>query len=186
MNSSTTRQCVARRSRNQRGRKPDSTQRTLRLARSTAESFSFATLGGDLCDLGVKSERRSRSGERTPPACQFGRRARTIVTPSSCAWRWEEVCGTRFSARRRKPHVRGVCSPELGAASSFDFGVRVNPERRSWDGVGSVGQAFQPAGASDFPVARHGTGKFREPADKNVCPTSSWLCASQANLRFQT
>ena len=125
MNSSTTRQCVARRSRNQRGRKPDSTQRTLRLARSTAESFSFATLGGDLCDLGVKSERRSRSGERTPPACQFGRRARTIVTPSSCAWRWEEVCGTRFSARRRKPHVRGVCSPELGAASSFDFGVRV-------------------------------------------------------------
>ena len=68
---------------------------------------------------------RSRNGERTPPACQFGRRARTIVTPSSCAWRWEEVCGTRFSARRRKPHVRGVCSPELGAASSFDFGVRV-------------------------------------------------------------
>jgi transposase InsO family protein len=48
----------------------------------------------------------------------------------------------------------------------------VKPGFRSWDGVGSVGQAFQPAGAGDFPVARHGTGKFREPADKNVCPTS--------------
>ena len=42
-----------------------------------------------------------------------------------------------------------------------------------------MGQAFQPAGAGDFPVARHGTGKFREPADKNVCPTSTWLRSSQ-------
>jgi DUF1680 family protein len=37
----------------------------------------------------------------------------------------------------------------------------------------SVGQAFQPAGSGDFPVARseHRTGKSGEPADKNVCPT---------------
>jgi len=37
----------------------------------------------------------------------------------------------------------------------------------------SVGQAFPPAGAGDFPVARseHRTGKSGEPADKNVCPT---------------
>ncbi len=37
--------------------------------------------------------------------------------------------------------------------------------------AGGVGQAFQPAGAGDFPVARRGTGKFRAPADKNVCRT---------------
>jgi len=40
----------------------------------------------------------------------------------------------------------------------------------------SVAQAFQPAGAGDFPVAgfknwKHGTGKSREPADRNVCAT---------------
>ena len=36
-----------------------------------------------------------------------------------------------------------------------------------------VAQAFQPAGAGDFLVAssKHGTGKSREPADKNVCAT---------------
>jgi hypothetical protein len=45
-----------------------------------------------------------------------------------------------------------------------------------------VGQAFQPAGAGDIPVARHGTGKFREPEDKNVCPTSTWLCSRQATF----
>ena len=41
----------------------------------------------------------------------------------------------------------------------------------------SVAQAFQPAGAGDFPVARcqsweRGTGMSRAPADKNVCATS--------------
>jgi hypothetical protein len=40
-----------------------------------------------------------------------------------------------------------------------------------------VAQAFQPAGLATFqsPVftpAKHGTGKFREPADKNVVATS--------------
>jgi hypothetical protein len=41
--------------------------------------------------------------------------------------------------------------------------------------LGVVGQAFQPAGAGDFPVARsaHQTGKSGEPADRNVCPTSA-------------
>jgi hypothetical protein len=37
----------------------------------------------------------------------------------------------------------------------------------------TVGQAFQPAGSGDFPVARsqHRTGKSGALADKNVCPT---------------
>ncbi len=37
-----------------------------------------------------------------------------------------------------------------------------------------VGQAFQPAGAPDFPVRsfEQATGKSPAPADKNVCPTS--------------
>jgi 23S rRNA (cytosine1962-C5)-methyltransferase len=37
-----------------------------------------------------------------------------------------------------------------------------------------AGQAFQPAGSGDFPVAKPGTGKFREPADKNVCSTNAF------------
>jgi len=37
-----------------------------------------------------------------------------------------------------------------------------------------VEQAFQPAGPGDFPVASHGTGKFLEPADRNVCPTNAF------------
>ena len=37
-----------------------------------------------------------------------------------------------------------------------------------------VEQAFQPAGAGDFPVARLGTGKFPEPADKNACSTNAF------------
>jgi hypothetical protein len=39
-------------------------------------------------------------------------------------WR-EKVCGTRFSASRRKPHTSGVRSPCGCAALDFDFGVRV-------------------------------------------------------------
>jgi 23S rRNA (cytosine1962-C5)-methyltransferase len=38
----------------------------------------------------------------------------------------------------------------------------------------NVGQAFRPAGSGDFPVAKPGTGKFREPADKNVCSTNAF------------
>ena len=39
--------------------------------------------------------------------------------------------------------------------------------------MNTVAQAFQPAGSGDFPVARDGTGKFLEPADKNVRATMS-------------
>lgn len=48
-----------------------------------------------------------------------------------------------------------------------DATVRVNHR------PASVGQVFQPAGSSDFPVARskHRTGKSGEPADTNVYPT---------------
>jgi 23S rRNA (cytosine1962-C5)-methyltransferase len=40
----------------------------------------------------------------------------------------------------------------------------------------NVGQAFQSrmAGFGDFPVAKLGTGKSREPADKNVCSTNAF------------
>jgi hypothetical protein len=39
-------------------------------------------------------------------------------------WR-EKVCGTRFSASRRKPHASGVRSLCDCAALDFDFGIRV-------------------------------------------------------------
>ena len=67
----------------------------------------------------------SQAHEHTRLACQFGCPARTIVTPSIWNRRRKEVCGTRFSARRRKPHAGGVCSPKRGVASSFYFGIRV-------------------------------------------------------------
>jgi len=35
------------------------------------------------------------------------------------------VCGTEFSARRRKPHAGGVCYLHRGTASGFDLGIRV-------------------------------------------------------------
>jgi 23S rRNA (cytosine1962-C5)-methyltransferase len=47
-------------------------------------------------------------------------------------------------------------------------------EKQNFQARSNVGQAFQPAGTGDFPVAKLGTGKFREPADKNVCPTNAF------------
>ena len=56
--------------------------------------------------------------------------------------------------------------------------IREKPEFRIPNCAASVAQAFQPADSGDFPVAslkscKHGTGKSREPADRNVCATSS-------------
>ncbi len=48
-----------------------------------------------------------------------------------------------------------------------------NFESQDFQAPSTVGQAFQPAGSGDFPVAKPGTGKFREPADKNVCSTNA-------------
>ncbi|MGD0209305.1 MAG: pseudouridine synthase [Verrucomicrobiota bacterium] len=47
-------------------------------------------------------------------------------------------------------------------------------ENQNFQATSNVGQAFQPAGSGDFPVAKLGTGKFREPADKNVCSTNAF------------
>ena len=68
---------------------------------------------------------RDRNRERTRPACEFGRRARTFVTHSSRNFRREKVCETNFSARRQKARARGTCSPERATESAFDFGIRV-------------------------------------------------------------
>jgi hypothetical protein len=73
----------------------------------------------------IKPELRSRIGERTPPACESGRRARTFVKQTIQAGRRKIVCGTMFSAGRRKPHARGVCSPDTARRITFNFVVRV-------------------------------------------------------------
>jgi 23S rRNA (cytosine1962-C5)-methyltransferase len=49
-----------------------------------------------------------------------------------------------------------------------------NFESQDFQTPSSVGQTFQSAGSGDFPVAKPGTGKFREPADKNGCSTSAF------------
>ena len=55
------------------------------------------------------------SGERTPPACQCGRRVRTIVTPSSWNWRCQEVSGRGFR-RAAENHT-----PEAWLTEMRDF-----------------------------------------------------------------
>jgi len=49
-------------------------------------------------------------------------------------------------------------------------------ENQNFQAPSNVGQAFQSrmAGLGDFPVAKPGTGKFRESADKNVCSTDAF------------
>ena len=67
------------------------------------------------------------------------------------------------------------------APANFDADPRLalrtalfNFENQNFQAPANVGQAFQPAGSGDFPVAKLGTGKFREPADKNVCSTNAF------------
>ncbi len=47
-------------------------------------------------------------------------------------------------------------------------------ESENFHAPSNVGQAFQPTSSGDFPVAKLGTGKSREPADKNVCSTNAF------------
>jgi 23S rRNA (cytosine1962-C5)-methyltransferase len=49
-------------------------------------------------------------------------------------------------------------------------------ENPNFQAPSNAGQAFQSrmAGLGDFPVAKLGTGKSREPADKNVCSTNAF------------
>jgi hypothetical protein len=53
---------------------------------------------------------------------------------------------------------------------------KFNPKTGAGDANWRVGQAFQPAGSGDFPVAGkwgHGTGMSRSPAGKNVGATTN-------------
>jgi hypothetical protein len=88
--------------------------------------------------MNVKPELRNGNGERTRPACQFGRRARTRVPHNSDRSRREAVCRTRCSARRCKPPAGGVVSPELAIASATDFGIRVKTNTTNSGAVVSV------------------------------------------------
>ena len=54
--------------------------------------------------------------------------------------------------------------------------LALNPKPKAARSLATVAQAFQPAGSGDFPVAsplEHGTGKSREPADRNVRATTA-------------
>ena len=57
-----------------------------------------------------------------------------------------------------------------------DLAAKLNPNAEAAKSLTSVAQAFQPAGSGDFLVASplaHGTGKSREPADRNVRATTA-------------
>ena len=72
---------------------------------------------------------RCMNEERMRPACRFGWLARTFVTQLSSPSLRQKVCGTRFSAGRRKPHASGVRSPGSDDAptSASEFGLKGLP-----------------------------------------------------------
>gem|GEM_PF-2560357 len=90
--------------------------------------------------LGVKERRRRVARRCLIPNSEIGMVAHAARVPVWAArpnlrltffvryWR-EKVCGTRFSASRRKLHASGVRSLCDCAALDFDFGIRVNPTR---------------------------------------------------------
>ena len=69
----------------------------------------------------IEHELQKNTEEHTRPACEFGRGARTIVTHYIQNFGCEKVCGTMFSARRRKRHARGVSSPERPDKMTMHF-----------------------------------------------------------------
>src|SRR6185436_7746628 len=69
----------------------------------------------------IEHELQKSTEEHTRPACEFGRGARTIVTHYIQNFGCEKVCGTMFSARRRKRHARGVSSPERPDKMTMHF-----------------------------------------------------------------
>jgi hypothetical protein len=96
-----------------------------------------------------------------------------------------EILGSvyeRFLGKVVRPHGKGITveeKPEVRKAGGVYYTPRYIVDYIVEQTAGklldeiAVGQAFRPAGAGDFPVARseHRTGKSGEPADKNVCPT---------------
>ena len=64
--------------------------------------------------------------------------------------------------------------PATGEPVKFFAPVIFDTEPRLALRSACVGQAFQPAGSGDFPVAKHGTGKFLEPAGWKACPTNAF------------
>ncbi len=62
---------------------------------------------------------------------------------------------------------------------------KIKLENRRWPSPKNVGQAFQPAGVGNFPVARfcqHRTGKSGEPAGWKACPTGVCLGFTPCNF----
>ena len=72
----------------------------------------------------TRPELRNTNGERTRPACRFGRLAQTLVTHFLSHFPPQNIGGTRFSASRRKPHASGVRSPGGRAALDLHIGAR--------------------------------------------------------------
>jgi hypothetical protein len=70
-----------------------------------------------------KPEFRNRNGSARGPRAGLGGSPKPSFTFFVQFWR-EKVCGTRFSASRRKPHASGVRSPSGCAPLDFDFGIR--------------------------------------------------------------
>src|ERR1035441_7495447 len=75
--------------------------------------------------------RTPKLGEHTRLACEFGRRARTRGQPTRGQLQRGKSLWTQFSAGRRKPHARGVCSQKSTRGFVFNFGVRVKCSLRS-------------------------------------------------------
>ena len=110
-------------------------------------------------------ELRSSDRERTRPACRFGRRARTFVPPAcSILPRTDKVSGTKFSARRRKPHARGVPSPFAEHWRRFNsvFEISVFDRVRAQPNLtGSSGHALFPLFAARFLRFYRGTSNVQ-------------------------
>ena len=68
-------------------------------------------------------ELRNRDGSARGPRAGLGGSPKPSFTFFVRFWR-EKVCGTGFSASRRKPHASGVRSLCGCAALDFDFGIR--------------------------------------------------------------
>ena len=109
---------------------------------------------------GVKPKLRSRHGEHPRPAGGFGRRARTLATHYFGNSRREKVCGTWFSARRRKPRAGGVCSPATAAGAQAGAARRWRSRER---GGKTQGQLNLPRGLRMETVRAPVKGAFPPP-----------------------
>src|SRR5207249_3211845 len=71
-------------------------------------------------------ELRNREWERTRPACRRRRLAYAFVSLTLPPFSKGIICGTKFSAGRRKPHASGVRSPMRRTSFGFNCRILVN------------------------------------------------------------